>query len=173
MLAFRAQKELGAQIFVVWRYVLGLLGFGVYYMLPDQKTSAIDSILRSSWKSTWKYGKILVFGKKSNDWLGDSACINTLSSSGTIRLGYGNIRQHFPNRFWSKKQWKYVFLGKLELWVLDLVTSILVYFKTNQSGSERREGALTSRKDNLALLIPNLFHGIQPILDYIQSDDWR
>ena len=48
MLAFRAQKELGAQIFVVWRYVLGLLGFGVYYMLPDQKTNAIDSILRSS-----------------------------------------------------------------------------------------------------------------------------
>ena len=100
-------------------------------MLPDQKTNAIDSILRSSWKSPWKYGKIPVFGKKSNDWLGDSACINTLSSSETTRLGYGNIRQHFPNRFWLKKQWKYVFLGKLELWVLDLVTSILVYFKSD------------------------------------------
>ena len=129
MLAFRAQKELGAQIFVVWRYVLGLLGVGVYYMLPDRKTNAIDGILRNSWKLPWKYSKIPVFGKKSNDRLGDSACINTLSSSETTRLGYGNIRQHFPNRFWSINQWKYVFLGKLELWVLDLVTSILEYFK--------------------------------------------
>ena len=126
MLAFRAQKELGAQIFVVWRYVLGLLGFGVYYMYATgPKTNAIDSILRSSWKLPWKYSEIPVLGKKSNDCLGDSACINTLSSSKTIRLGYGNIRQHFPNRFWSINQWKYVFLGKLELWVLDLVTSIL------------------------------------------------
>ena len=48
MLAFRAQKELVAQIVVVWRYVLGLLGFGVYYMLPDRKTNAIDGILRNS-----------------------------------------------------------------------------------------------------------------------------
>ena len=48
MLAFRAQKELIAQVFVAWRYVLGLLGFVIYYMLPDRKSNAIDSILRNS-----------------------------------------------------------------------------------------------------------------------------
>ena len=48
MLAFPAQKELIAQVFVAWRYVLGLLGFVIYYMLPDRKSNAIDSILRNS-----------------------------------------------------------------------------------------------------------------------------
>ena len=43
MLAFPAQKELIAQVFVAWRYVLGLLGFVIYYMLPIRKMNATGS----------------------------------------------------------------------------------------------------------------------------------